>query len=139
MLASFPANMVNHDSPPLENPSNRFCLFGTRSNVTLFIESVHLARKARSPGAVGAEKSEHQASPWAKDAANFSQARSGIAPEINGVDRQRPVQARVLERHRRAVSHTKIDPTVGDPSTVSANRHIQHGFGDVETAYATVD
>src|SRR5208337_3675022 len=33
MLASFPANMVNHDSPPLENPSNRFCLFGTRSSV----------------------------------------------------------------------------------------------------------
>src|SRR5271170_6784073 len=32
MLASFPANMVNHDSPPLENPSNRFCLFGTRSS-----------------------------------------------------------------------------------------------------------
>jgi hypothetical protein len=31
MLASFPANMVNHDSHPLENPSNRFCLFGTRS------------------------------------------------------------------------------------------------------------
>jgi hypothetical protein len=31
MLASFPANMVNHDSPPLEkNPSNRSCLFGTR-------------------------------------------------------------------------------------------------------------
>jgi hypothetical protein len=28
MLASFPANMVNHDSPPLENPPNRFCLFG---------------------------------------------------------------------------------------------------------------
>jgi hypothetical protein len=31
MLASFPANMVNHDSHPLENPYNRFCLFGTRS------------------------------------------------------------------------------------------------------------
>ena len=36
MLASFPANMVNHDSPPLENPSNRFCLFGTRSSALLF-------------------------------------------------------------------------------------------------------
>ena len=32
MLASFPANMVNHDSPTLENPSSRFCLFGTRSS-----------------------------------------------------------------------------------------------------------
>jgi hypothetical protein len=47
MLASFPANRVNHDSPPLENPSNRFCLFGTRSSSEVLLRGGSL--NYRSP------------------------------------------------------------------------------------------
>jgi len=109
-----------------------------RVNGAFVVECVDLRREAVSLGAVASQKAENESSARPQNAANLPQARSWITPEIKGVDGKRPVKARRVERNRCAVSFAKLDSTLGDRTTVSANRHVQHRFGDVDSADATV-
>jgi hypothetical protein len=88
--------------------------------------------------AVASEKAENETSPRLEDAANLTQARKRIPPEMQGVDGKRPVKVRVSKRNRSTVSLSKLHAPRGDRTAISANRPVQHRFGDVDAADATL-
>ncbi len=93
---------------------------------------------SRTDAVIAQAVEREQSSARPQDAANLPQARTRITPEIQGVDGKRPVKARGVERNRCAVSLAKVDSTLRDRATISANRQAQHRFGDVDAADATV-
>jgi hypothetical protein len=89
--------------------------------------------------AVASEKAENKSAARPEDTAYLFQAGARIAPEIQGVNCERPVKTRVVERNRSAVSVEKFYAALGDRAAVSANRHFQHRFGHVDAADAARD
>ena len=97
-----------------------------RTNGLLVVERIDLVRKALSSGAVASEKAQNETTPWPQDTANLPQARGWITPEIERVDGKRPVKGRRIKWNRSAVCFAKLDSTLGNRKTVSANRYVQH-------------